>query len=93
MAGIADADKVATFAAQVGIDIRTLKAGQGTGSGGGSDITIVQNGDNSWTTITRTSGVHYRWLAAYSEGTLPSYANGARTGDELVGATGTTVIA
>lgn len=62
-------------------------------AGVGTDITIRQNSDGTWPTITHVSGAHYRWFAAYDEAKLPAYASGARTGDELVTPTGTTVIA
>ena len=63
------------------------------GGGGGTDVTTRQGTDGSWPTITRTTGVHYRWFAAYDAANLPPYASGARAGDELVTPTGTTVIA
>ena len=65
----------------------------GGGGGGGTDVTTRQGTDGSWPTITRTTGVHYRWFAAYDAANLPPYASGARAGDELVTPTGTTVIA
>lgn len=79
-------------------DATKFLAGDGTwktapGSGVGTDVTTRQGTDGSWPTITRTTGVHYRWFAAYDAAKLPPYASGARTGDELVTPTGTTVIA
>ena len=74
-----------------GID-QDLSALESSG-GGGTDVTTRQGTDGSWPTITRTAGVHYRWFAAYDAAKLPPYASGARTGDELVTPTGTTVIA
>ena len=52
----------------------------------GGDVTIIQNTDGSWPTITRTANVHYRWLCAYDATKWPTTANGAAAGDELVGA-------
>ena len=79
-----------------GID-QDLSALESSGGGGtfpaGGDVTITQNADGSWPTITRTANVHYRWFAAYDAAKLPPYASGARAGDELVTPTGTTVIA
>ena len=52
----------------------------------GGDVTITQNADGTWPTITRTANVHYRWLCAYDATKWPTTANGAAAGDELVGA-------
>ena len=60
-------------------------AASGTFPAGG-DVTITQNADGSWPTITRTANVHYRWLCAYDATKWPTTANGAAAGDELVGA-------
>ena len=57
-----------------------------TGGTGGSDITVKQNTDGSWPTVTtRKTGAHYRWLARYDVTKLPTSGNGAASGDELVG--------
>ena len=58
----------------------------------GTDITVKQNADGSWPTITRQFGPHYRWFAGYSDTPLPSAANGALTGDELITSAGTSRI-
>ena len=60
-------------------------AASGTFPAGG-DVTITQNADGTWPTITRTANVHYRWLCAYDATKWPTTANGAAAGDELVGA-------
>ena len=70
-----------------------LPAVQAASSGAGTDITISQNADGTWPTITRQSGPHYRWFAGYSDTPLPSAANGAITGDELITSAGTSRIA
>ena len=66
-----------------------------TGGGGsfpaGGDVTITQNQDGSWPTITRVAGVHYRWLCAYDVTKWPTPTNGAQAGDELVGPDSTVV--
>ena len=72
-----------------GID-QDLSALESSGGGGtfpaGGDVTITQNADGTWPTITRTANVHYRWLCAYDATKWPTTANGAAAGDELVGA-------
>ena len=55
-------------------------------TGPGSDITVKQNTDGSWPTVTtRKTGAHYRWLARYDVTKLPTSGNGAASGDELIG--------
>ena len=55
------------------------------------DITIKQNSNGSWPTVTRQAGVHYRWLCLYDTTIWPTAANGAAAGDELVGPDATSV--
>lgn len=59
-----------------------LPATQSTGAG--TDVTIRQNPDGTWPTITRQSGAHYRWLCIVNPTVQPTTANGAAPGDELV---------
>lgn len=53
-------------------------------TGAGTDVTIRQNPDGTWPTITRQSGAHYRWLCIVNPTVQPTTANGAAPGDELV---------
>ena len=69
----------------------TWKAVTASGGGVGTDITIRQNADGTWPTITRVTGAHYRWLCVYDATSWPTTANGAASGDELVGADQTVV--
>ena len=59
---------------------------------GRPDVTITQASNGTWPTITRGAG-HYRWFAAYNADLLPTAANGAATGDELVTPSGTVSLA
>lgn len=73
----------------------TVLHGDGTwktpAAGVGTDITIRQNSDGTWPTITRVGGAHYRWLCGYDVTKWPTTTNGAATGDELVGPDSTVV--
>lgn len=64
--------------------VETAVAAGGSG-GGGTDVTVRQNANGTWPTITRGPGLHYRWLCVYDTTKWPTSANGAAAGDELVG--------
>lgn len=69
----------------------TWKTPPSSGSTSGGDVTITQNSDGTWPTITRAANVHYRWLCAYDVTKWPTTTNGAAAGDELVGPDSTVV--